>query len=127
MPWVGCLVRRTRLIATAELGLVVPFANAALMKTVQGSTMVAIITAAGFTQLLLPGLSLDGETARALTVVAIGAGAMVVSHANDSLFWIVTRSCGMTPGQGYALLTIGTLVHGSVAAIALLFIQAAVL
>jgi len=115
------------LIASAELGLVVPFAIAALMKTVQGSTMVAIITAAGFTQLLLPELGLDGETARALTVVAIGAGAMVVSHANDSLFWVVSRSFGMTPGQGYGLLTIGTLVQGGVAAIALLLIQAAVL
>jgi len=114
-------------IATAHLGLFVPFVIAAVMKTAQGSTMVAIITAAGFTQPLLPGLGLDGETTRALAVVAIGAGAMVVSHANDSLFWIVTRSCGLTPAQGYRLLTFGTLAQGGAAAIGLLVIHAAVL
>ena len=56
--------------------------------------------------------------ARALIVVAIGAGSMVVSHANDSFFWVVTQFSNMTPEQGYKLQTMGTLFQGTVAAIA---------
>lgn len=44
------------------------------------------------TGVVLEALGLDSATAVALTVVAIGAGAMVVSHTNDSYFWVVTRS-----------------------------------
>ena len=54
--------------------------------------------------------------AKALTVVAIGAGAMVVSHANDSFFWVVTQFSNMSPDVGYRLQTVGTLVQGLVAA-----------
>jgi GntP family gluconate:H+ symporter len=52
----------------------------------------------------------------ALTTVAIGAGAMVVSHANDSYFWVVTQFSGMTPRQGFQLHTMGTLIQGASAA-----------
>ncbi|WP_263053718.1 GntT/GntP/DsdX family permease [Defluviicoccus vanus] len=51
-------------------------------------------------------LGLDGETAKALVVVAIGAGAMVASHANDSFFWVVTQFSNMTPETGYKLQTL---------------------
>ncbi len=44
--------------------------------------------------------------------MAIGAGAMTVSHANDSYFWVVTNFGGMTPEQGYKTQTLGTLVSG---------------
>ena len=52
---------------------------------------------------------------RALTVVAIGAGSMVVSHANDSYFWVVTQFSGMDVKTGYKLQTLGTLVSGTAA------------
>ena len=48
----------------------------------------------------------------ALTVMAIGAGAMTVSHANDSYFWVVTNFGEMTPDQGYKTQTMLTLVMG---------------
>jgi GntP family gluconate:H+ symporter len=51
-----------------------------------------------------------------LVVVAIGAGAMVVSHANDSYFWVVTQFSGMDVKTGYRLQTLGTLVQGTAAA-----------
>jgi GntP family gluconate:H+ symporter len=44
--------------------------------------------------------------------MAIGAGAMTVSHANDSYFWVVTNFGGMTPDQGYKTQTAATLVEG---------------
>ena len=48
----------------------------------------------------------------ALTVMAIGAGAMTVSHANDSYFWVVTNFGKMTPQQGCKTQTMLTLVMG---------------
>ena len=44
--------------------------------------------------------------------MAIGAGAMTVSHANDSYFWVVTNFGEMTPEQGYKTQTLMTLVIG---------------
>ena len=66
---------------------------------------------------LLPALGLDSDTAKALVVVAIGAGSMVVSHANDSFFWVVTQFSNMDAKTGYRLHTLGTLLQGIVAAL----------
>ena len=57
-------------------------------------------------------LGLDTPAMAALTVMAIGAGAMTVSHANDSYFWVVTNFGDMTPEQGYKTQTAMTLVLG---------------
>ncbi|MBL7152905.1 MAG: GntP family permease [Phycisphaerae bacterium] len=101
----------------ASLSIWLPFIIAAALKTAQGSSTVAIVTTAGIMAPLLSGLGLDAPTARALVVVAIGAGAMVVSHANDSYFWVVTGLCKMSVKDGYRLQTLGTLVEGGVAAV----------
>jgi GntP family gluconate:H+ symporter len=100
-----------------QLGMLLPFLLAAALKTAQGSSTVAIITTAGILAPMLPALGLDDPNARALAVVAIGAGSMVVSHANDSYFWVVTQFSGMSVQQGYRLHTLGTLVQGTVAGI----------
>ena len=105
-----------------ELGLVLPFRLAAAIKTAQGSSTVAIVTTASIVAPLLTLLGLDSETAKALTVVAIGAGSMVVSHANDSYFWVVTQFSGMSVKQGYQLQSVGTLIQGAVAAIAIVIL-----
>ena len=104
-------------LATANLGLFLPFFIAAGIKTAQGSSTVAIITTAGLMAPLLPALGLDSDTAKALVVVAIGAGSMVVSHANDSFFWVVTQFSNMDAKTGYRLHTLGTLLQGIVAAL----------
>ena len=44
--------------------------------------------------------------------MAIGAGAMTFSHANDSFFWVVTNFGAMTPDQGYKTQTMNTLLLG---------------
>ncbi|MEK2634491.1 GntP family permease [Pseudomonas aeruginosa] len=61
---------------------------------------------------LLPQLGLDSEMGRVLTVMAIGAGAMTVSHANDSFFWVVTQFSRMTVSTAYRAQTLATLVQG---------------
>jgi len=109
------------------LNIWLPFIIAAALKTAQGSSTVAIITTAGIVAPLLGALGLDTATARALVVVSVGAGSMVVSHANDSFFWVVTGLSNMSVKQGYKLQTLGTLVEGLAAAIALWVISLIVL
>ncbi|MHC4745473.1 MAG: GntP family permease [Planctomycetota bacterium] len=100
-----------------SLSIWLPFILAAALKTAQGSSTVAITTTAGIMVPLMSGLGLGDPTARALVVVSIGAGSMVVSHANDSYFWVVTGLCRMSVKEGYRLQTLGTLVEGGVAAV----------
>ena len=47
-----------------------------------------------------------------IIALAVGAGAMTVSHANDSYFWVVTNFGEMTPEQGYKAETVNTLIMG---------------
>lgn len=104
----------------ANLGVLLPLLIAAVIKTAQGSTTVAIITTASLVAPILPELDLDTATAKALCVTAIGAGAMVVSHANDSYFWVVSQFSDMKVEEAYRLQSLGTLVQGGTAALLLL-------
>ncbi|AEF85236.1 permease, GntP family [Treponema primitia ZAS-2] len=98
--------------ALAAVGIFFPFLLSAILKTAQGSSTVALTTTAGIVAPLLGVLNLDSPARAALTVIAIGAGAMTVSHANDSYFWVVTNFGGMTPEQGYKTQTTATLIEG---------------
>ena len=95
-----------------NLGIFFPFLLAAILKTAQGSSTVAITTTAGIMAPMMVSLGLGTPALGALTVMAIGAGAMTVSHANDSYFWVVTNFGDMTPDQGYKTQSILTLVMG---------------
>lgn len=95
-----------------SMGIFFPFLLAAILKTAQGSSTVAITTTAGILAPLLTPLGLDTPALTTLTVMAIGAGAMTVSHANDSYFWVVTNFGKMTPQQGYRTQTVMTLLMG---------------
>ena len=94
------------------IGIFFPFILAAILKSAQGSSTVALTTTAGILAPLMGVLGLDTPVLSALTVMAIGAGAMTVSHANDSYFWVVTNFGEMTPDQGYKTQTVLTLVLG---------------
>lgn len=95
-----------------KVGIFFPFLLAAILKTAQGSSTVAITTTAGIMVPLMEPMGLNSPVLAALTVMAIGAGAMTVSHANDSYFWVVTNFGEMTPDQGYKTQTVMTLVMG---------------
>jgi GntP family gluconate:H+ symporter len=99
-------------ITGTGFGIWMPFLIAAAIKTAQGSSTVAIITTASIVSPLLPVLGLDSDISKALAVIAIGAGSAVVSHANDSFFWVVTQMSGMNINQGYRTHTLGTLILG---------------
>lgn len=95
-----------------RVGIFFPFLLAAIFKSAQGSSTVAITTTASIVAPLMTGLGFITQIDAALAVVAIGAGAMTVSHANDSYFWVVTSFGGLTPQDGYRTQTMMTLVAG---------------
>jgi GntP family gluconate:H+ symporter len=106
-------------MAEINLGMWLPFFIAVIIKSAQGSSTVALITTSSLIAPLMPALGFDSEIAKAIVVLSIGAGAMVVSHANDSFFWVVTQMSHMDVKTGYKLQSAGTLVLGVSAAISL--------
>ncbi|NND61990.1 MAG: gluconate transporter [Flavobacteriaceae bacterium] len=82
------------------------FIVAALVRILQGSATVAMITAAGVTAPLLLGST--GEMEKALLVIAIASGASIMSHVNDSGFWLVSKYLGMTEKQTFRSWTVMT-------------------
>ncbi len=64
----------------------------AAVRTVQGSAMVAMVTAAG----VMSGISSAGlEFNTVYVALAIGCGSKIFTWMNDSAFWIVTEMCAM--------------------------------
>jgi GntP family gluconate:H+ symporter len=57
-------------------------------------------------------MELTSELARVLVVLAIGAGAMVVSHLNDSYFWVVAQFSGMETATALRTFSLATLLQG---------------
>ncbi|MEQ9439619.1 MAG: GntP family permease [Cyclobacteriaceae bacterium] len=104
-------------LSGGNLSLLLPFFMALALKSSQGSSTVALVTTASIMAPLLPSLGLDTPTLRVMTVLATGAGATAVSHANDSFFWAMTQLTGMNIKQGYQTHSIGTLIMATTAII----------
>ena len=118
---VGYITEHAAVLKT--VGIFFPFLLAAILKSAQGSSTVAITTTAGILAPLMAPLGLATVPLSALTVMAIGAGAMTVSHANDSYFWVVTNFGGLKAEDGYKTQTLMTLVIGIAAIIGIFIIS----
>jgi GntP family gluconate:H+ symporter len=105
-------------LAQYQLGIFLPFIISAALKTAQGSSTVALITTSTIVYPLLGSLGLDSTMGAVLATLAIGSGAMVVSHANDSYFWVVTQFSNMKVSTAYKAQTAATLIEGVVGAAA---------
>lgn len=95
-----------------HLGIFLPFIISASLKTAQGSATVALITTSALVSPMLSELGLASEIARALTVMSIGAGALIVSHANDSYFWVVSQFSGLDASTMYKTHSMATIIQG---------------
>ena len=82
-------------VPLGSLGILFPFLLTFILKTAQGSSTVAIITASAIVLPLLPALGLDSENGKLLCVLAMGAGSMMISHANDAYFWVIAKFSGL--------------------------------
>jgi len=84
------------LAASGVSPLVVAYLIAALLRIAQGSATVAIITAAGIVAPIVAGI--PGYTPE-MIVLAVACGGTMLSHVNDSGFWIVNQYLGLTVPQ----------------------------
>ena len=93
-------------------GLLIPFIIAALLKTAMGASTVAMIVTSAMMAPLMGQLGWTSEMAKVLALLAIGAGSMTVSHANDSYFWVVSQFSDMDTATAYKTQTGVTLAQG---------------
>ena len=108
------------LLATG-LSVLVPFTIAMILKLAMGASTVAMITTASMVAPMLENMGLTSPLGRVFVVMAIGAGSMVASHANDSYFWVVSQFSDMKTGEAYRCQTGMTAVMG-VTVVAILYV-----
>ena len=101
-------------LAVFNLGIFLPFVIAAALKTAQGSSTVSLITTSAIIYPMLDTLGLASPIGAVLATMSVGCGAMVVSHANDSYFWVVSQFSDLKVNLAYKCQTLGTLVQGIV-------------
>ncbi len=97
-------------LMAGSLSLLLPFIISFALKSAQGSSTVALVTSASIIAPLLASLGLDSESMKVMTVLAAGAGAIAISHANDSFFWAMTQLTGMNIKTGYQTHSVGTII-----------------
>jgi Gnt-I system low-affinity gluconate transporter len=78
--------------------IILAWSLAAVVRVTQGSATVAMITAAGIIAPVIELFELN-DPQRALVVIAISSGATLLSHVNDSGFWLVGKYLGMNEKQ----------------------------
>ena len=61
---------------------------------------------------MLPSIGLDSETGKLFTMLAMGAGSMVASHANDAYFWVITKFSGIHADVTLRVFSAATAVMG---------------
>src|SRR5690606_21716586 len=88
------------------------FLLAAGLKTAQGSSTAAMVITSSIIAPVLPALGMDEPMTKALLVMVVGGGAMTVSHANDSYFWVIQQYSGLSVPHMYRYFTLTTLFMG---------------
>ena len=96
------------------------FIICALLKTSQGSSTSSLIIGSSILFPILQSMNISDPWMIALIVASLGSGAMTVSHANDSYFWIVTQSTSLNISEGYKKFTLMTLFQGVISFITII-------
>ena len=99
-------------MALGSMGIFFPFLLTSILKTAQGSSTVAIITAASIVLPLLPALGLNSENGKLLCVLAMGGGSMMISHANDAYFWVIAKFSSLEMKTMLKVYSMATLLMG---------------
>jgi Gnt-I system low-affinity gluconate transporter len=86
------------LLAYDIMPIVLAYILAVIVRVTQGSATVAMVTSAGMMAPLVSSFSLSGPEL-ALVAISIAAGSSILSHVNDSGFWLVNKYLGMTEEQ----------------------------
>jgi gluconate:H+ symporter, GntP family len=94
------------------IGIWFPFLLTCIIKTAQGSSTVAIITASSIVLPILPALGLDSSNGHLLAVLSMGAGSMMLSHTNDAYFWVVSKFSDISINTMLRVHTVASLLMG---------------
>lgn len=89
------------------------FLLSAFVRVAQGSATVSMVTGAGLAAPLVAGMGLSAPQI-ALVTVALGAGSSVLSHVNDTGFWLVKQYLGLSEAQTLRSWTICATIAGLV-------------
>lgn len=92
--------------------LVAGFLLAALVRIAQGSATVAMLTAAGLAAPMASAAGL-GAADLALMTISIAAGASILSHVNDSGFWLVAKYFDLTTADALKTWTVSSTLVGT--------------
>ncbi|QRR03747.1 GntP family permease [Dyadobacter sandarakinus] len=90
----------------------IAFLIAAFFKTAQGSTTSSMVLTTSILAPLIGPLGFVTPMEVTLVVMAVGSGAMVVSHTNDAWFWVVSQFTGITARDAYRTHTVLTGLQG---------------
>ena len=110
-------------VVDPRLGLLAPFLAAAVVKTLQGNSLSAVLTASGIVEPMLPALGLDSATGRALAAASVGAGSIAICHVNDPFFWIAAHMADRSPLRALRAVSIGSLAVAVAALLVLVVLQ----
>ena len=117
-------IHRARLIwRTRYKVAALAFCVAAVVRVSQGSATVAMMTAAGLVGGVLElareapagdPMAAFAQADLALITIAIAAGSTVLSHVNDSGFWLIKEFLGLTEAETLKSWTVMTTIVGVV-------------
>jgi GntP family gluconate:H+ symporter len=91
---VGAVIAKN-MAQAAVPALLLPFLISTIVRFIQGSGTVAMITAASITAPIIANMSVQPIFA----ALAACVGSLFFSYFNDSYFWVVNRSIGITEGK----------------------------
>ena len=111
-PMAGIVGEALASLDLGRFGIFLPFIVAVGLKTSIGSSTVALITSASLLSHLLPAMGLGDGYGPALATLSVACGSMMLSHVNDSYFWVITQMSSMSVAQGYRLITVASAIAG---------------
>jgi Gnt-I system low-affinity gluconate transporter len=91
--------------------IVFSFLAAAIIRILQGSATVAMITGAGLVAPIVSSYTLN-DIQLAAIVISIASGATMASHLNDSGFWLVKEYLGLSEKDGLRTWTVASSILG---------------
>ena len=116
---IGYIIRESGVINDLSLSNVSGLASilsiffiAALVKTIQGSSTVAIVTTCAITAPLIQSIGMTSELEKVILIISIGSGAMTISHINDSYFWVVSKYSNIEMNDVLKFFSTATLIQG---------------
>ena len=125
----GYIIRESEIIDNLNLNIATGLASifsvfilATIIKTIQGSSTVAIVTTCAITAPILQSIGMTSELEKVILIISIGSGAMTISHVNDSYFWVVTKYSNIEMNDVLKYFSSATLIQGLTGLVLSIFI-----